>query len=75
MFKQDFREYVYLQDTIDTRCQNDDRKSFDEMMRVFKIFAITDDEVEGLFTLLSIILMFGNIQFVQQADKSSLILP
>jgi len=76
-FKQNFAQYEYLAETMAVPCTNDDLRCFEEVMRVFKVpvahqlFGVTEAETDALLTILSIILLFGNISFVQQADKST----
>lgn len=71
-FKSDFSAYNYLAHSLSSVSTNGDQQTYDSIMSNFDDFGYSQAEQDSIFYNLSIVLLLGNLKFIDQADKSRL---
>lgn len=67
------KDYRFLSNSNPSIPGVDDSKDFQELMSAFKIMGFTDDEVNQIFQIISIVLHLGNIEFLsERAEQASI---
>ena len=68
-FKHDFSQYSYIVHSLSSVSKNQDARTYQNILSSFEIFGYTAEEQGAFFTLLSVILLIGNIQFKPEVEK------
>lgn len=71
-FKSDFSGYKYLAHSLSSVSTNGDQQTYDNIMSNFDDFGYSQAEQDSIFYNLSVVLLLGNLKFIDQADKSKL---
>lgn len=59
----DFTKYNYLKNSINTKSSTDEEQIYNDVLTTFEIFGLDQDDIDGVWTIISLILNIGNLSF------------
>lgn len=71
-FKADFSQYSYLVNSLNSVTSIDYNQTYENILSSFADYAYSPEEQEAIFSLLSAILLIGNLAFKPETEKGSL---